>query len=149
MRTLKKCLPDIIAIVLFAVISFVYFMPADIDGRVIFQHDSQAGVGAGQEAKTFQEKTGEKTWWTNGLFSGMPTYQISPSYQSTSVLSKAETVYHLGLPAYVWYVFVYLLGFYILLRASTSSNTWLCWDPSSGHSRATSSSSSQPDTSGK
>ena len=117
MRTLKKCLPDIIAIVLFAVISFVYFMPADIDGRVIFQHDSQAGVGAGQEAKTFQEKTGEKTWWTNGLFSGMPTYQISPSYQSTSVLSKAETVYHLGLPAYVWYVFVYLLGFYILLRA--------------------------------
>lgn len=53
----------------------------------------------------------------DGLFSGMPTYQISPSYQSTSVLSKAETVYHLGLPAYVWYVFVYLLGFYILLRA--------------------------------
>lgn len=117
MKTLKKCLPDILAIVLFAIISFVYFAPADIDGRILYQHDTSAGVGAGQEAKQFKEKTGEKTWWTNALFSGMPTYQISPSYQSTSVLTQATKVYHLWLPDNVWYLFAYLLGFYILLRA--------------------------------
>ena len=47
----------------------------------------------------------------------MPTYQIAPSYKSTDVLSKVMQVYHLGLPDNVWYVFAYLLGFYILLRA--------------------------------
>jgi hypothetical protein len=117
MRTLKKCLPDIIAVVLFAVISFAYFMPADFEGRILYQHDSQAGVGAGIESKTYQEKTGEKTWWTNALFSGMPNYQLSPSYPSTSFLSTLCNAYHLWMPAYVWYLFAYLLGFYILLRA--------------------------------
>ena len=47
----------------------------------------------------------------------MPTYQIAPSYDSTQPLSKVEKAYHLWLPEKVWYVFVYLLGFYILLRA--------------------------------
>ena len=65
----------------------------------------------------YQKQTGEQTRWTNALFSGMPTYQLAPSYNSTAVLNKAETAYHLWLPENVWYVFVYLLGFYILLRA--------------------------------
>ena len=117
METLKKCLPDVVAVVLFALISFVYFMPADIDGRILYQHDSSAGRGAGQEIEQYQKKTGEHTRWTNSLFGGMPTYQLAPSYNSTSVLNKAETAYHLWLPENVWYVFAYLLGFYILLRA--------------------------------
>ena len=65
----------------------------------------------------YYQRTGERTRWTNALFGGMPTYQMSPSYNSTTVLSKAENVYHLWLPENVWYVFAYLLGFYILLRA--------------------------------
>lgn len=117
MKTLKKCLPDILAIALFAIISFVYFMPADIDGRILYQHDSSAGRGMGHETELFKKKTGEQSRWTNAVFGGMPTYQSAPSYSSSSVLHKALTVYHLGLPEYVWYVFVYLLGFYILLRA--------------------------------
>ena len=47
----------------------------------------------------------------------MPTYQMSPSYDSTEALGFIQKVYHLFLPTYVWYVFVMLLGFYILLRA--------------------------------
>lgn len=117
MGTLKRCLPDVLAIVLFAVISFVYFMPADLEGRILYQHDSSAGRGSAQEARAYQQQTGERTRWSNATFSGMPTYQTAPSYNSTDVLSKVITVYHLGLPDYVWYVFAYLLGFYILLRA--------------------------------
>ena len=117
MNTLKKCLPDILAVILFAVIAFVYFMPADIDGRILFQHDSAAGRGIGRELLEYQAKTGQKTRWTNSLFSGMPTYQLSPSYKSQDMLKGAEKVYQLGLPVCVVYVFVYLLGFYILLRA--------------------------------
>ena len=117
MKNWKLWLPDVVVVLLFVVISFAYFFPADIEGRVLYRHDSSAGRGAGQEAVEYQQRTGERTRWTNALFGGMPTYQMSPSYPSTTLLSKVETVYHLGLPENVWYVFVYLLGFYILLRA--------------------------------
>ena len=117
METFKKCLPDLIAVVLFAVIAFAYFFPADIEGRILYQHDTSAGRGAGQETAAYYQRTGERTRWTNSLFGGMPTYQISPSYSSTDGLAQVSKAYHLWLPDNVWYVFVYLLGFYILLRA--------------------------------
>ena len=117
MKFLKKYLLDILVVVLFAVISFAYFMPADMDGRILFQHDASAGKGLGHEKELFQQQTGEVTRWTNSVFGGMPTYQMAPSYDSGAVLKQAVNAYHLWLPDYVWYVFAYLLGFYILLRA--------------------------------
>ena len=117
MKNLKKWLPDVLAVVLFAVISFAYFFPADIEGRILYRHDSSAGRGAGQEASEYYQRTGERTRWTNAVFGGMPTYQTAPSYKSTDTLAKVEKAYHLWLPENVWYVFAYLLGFYILLRA--------------------------------
>ena len=117
MKKWKLWLPDVLAVVLFAVISFAYFFPADIEGRILYRHDSSAGRGAGEEVSQYHQRTGERSRWTNALFGGMPTYQIAPSYDSTEPLSKVEKAYHLWLPENVWYVFVYLLGFYILLRA--------------------------------
>ena len=117
MKNLKLWLPDILAVVLFAVISFAYFFPADIEGRILYRHDSSAGRGAGQEAYEYQQRTGERTRWTNALFGGMPNYQLSPSYKSMTTLQQVEKAYHLWLPENVWYVFAYLLGFYIMLRA--------------------------------
>ena len=117
MNLLKRFLPDAVAILVFAVISFAYFYPAVTEGRILSQHDSVAGIGAGQEGKEYMERTGERTRWTNSIFGGMPTYQISPSYDSTDWLKVVEHLYHLYLPNYMWLVFVMLLGFYILLRA--------------------------------
>ena len=120
----KKILPDLIAIALFAVLSFAYFFPADLDGRILFQHDSSAGVGAGQEATEYYEATGERTRWTNSLFGGMPTYQIAPSYDTTQPLNWVEKAYRLFLPEYVQLTFILMLGFYILMRAFGMS-AWL------------------------
>ena len=114
---MKKFLPDLIAILAFIVISFIYFFPATTEDRILFQHDTVAGAGAGQEAKEYYERTGERTRWTNALFGGMPTYQMSPSYDSTEPLTFVQKVYHLFLPNYVWLTFIMMLGFYILLRA--------------------------------
>lgn len=122
--TLKKILPDLIAIVAFILISFAYFFPADIEGRILFQHDTSAGTGAGQEAKVYKEETGKTTRWTNALFGGMPTYQISPSYESGQPLKWTEKVYQLFLPDYVKLTFILMLGFFILLRAFGIS-VWL------------------------
>ena len=117
MTLLKKCLPDVLAVLLFAVLAFAYFFPADIEGRILYRHDASAGRGAGQEGIEYLQKTGERSRWTNALFGGMPTYQMAPSYGSTDLLTKAINAYHLWLPENVWFVFAYLLGFYILLRA--------------------------------
>lgn len=121
---IKKWIPDIVAVILFAIISLAYFFPSDIEGRVLAGHDNVATVGAGQEAKEFHEKTGKTTRWTNALFGGMPTYQISPSYNSTKTIGFAGQIYKLFLPNYVGLVFIMLLGFYILLRAFGVS-AWL------------------------
>ena len=117
MKQLKQWLPDVLAVLFFAVLAFAYFYPADVEDRVLNQGDISAGIGSGQEQTEYYQKTGERTRWTNSLFSGMPTYQLAPSYDSTDTLSAIEKAYHLWLPDNVWYLFVYLLGFYILLRA--------------------------------
>lgn len=117
MKLLKKLLPEILVLVLFAGISFAYFFVPVMQGKVLYRHDASAGVGAGQEAKEYMMRTGERTRWTNSLFGGMPTYQTAPSYDSTDGLTQVVNAYHLWLPENVWYLFVYLLGFYILMRA--------------------------------
>lgn len=123
-ETLKKILPDLIAILAFIIIPTVYFAPAAFDGRVLAQHDSVAGIGNGQEAREYQEKTGKTTRWTNAIFGGMPTYQSAPSYESSNLLKTVANLYHLYLPGDIWLVFIMLLGFYILLRAFDFS-VWL------------------------
>ena len=117
MNNLKKYLPDVVAVVLFALISFAYFFPADIEGKILYRHDSAASKGLGREMAEHREKTGEVTRWMNSVFSGMPTYQTAPEYSSAKTLGTVVDAYHLFLPDNVWYVFVYLLGFYIMLRA--------------------------------
>ena len=117
----KKILPDVLAIAFFVAISVMYFFVPIRDGLVLTGHDHTGGVGSGVEMEQYRAThNGERTRWTNTLFCGMPTYQMSPSYRSTETLSSLERVYQLGLPglsAYAAYVFMMLLGFYIMLRA--------------------------------
>ena len=102
MDMIKKWLPDVLAVLLFVVLAFAYFFPADIEGRILYRHDASAGRGAGQEGIEYLQKTGERSRWTNALFSGMPTYQTAPSYHSTDKLGQAINAFHLWLPENVW-----------------------------------------------
>jgi hypothetical protein len=117
----KRILPDVLAVLFFVAVSVVYFIVPIRDGLVLTGHDHTGGVGSGVEMEQYRAThNGERTRWTNTLFCGMPTYQMSPSYRSTETLSTLERVYQLGLPglsAYAAYVFMMLLGFYIMLRA--------------------------------
>ena len=102
MNGLKKLLPDVAAIVLFVVLSFAYFYPAVFEGRILAQHDAVAGIGAGREHQEYHQEHGKVTRWTNSLFSGMPTYQLAPGYDSSRTLNTVQDLYHLYLPTYVW-----------------------------------------------
>lgn len=113
---LGRIWPDALAVILFILISVAYFFTPLTQGLVLSGNDITGGVGAGHEAQEYYQRTGHQTRWTDALFSGMPTYQISPSYKSRSVLSALERVYELGLTDCVMYVFILLTGFYILMR---------------------------------
>lgn len=113
----KKILPYVGSILLFAVISFGYFAPDIFEGKVLFQPDSKQGMANGEEIREFYEKTGERTRWTNSLFSGMPTFQIAPGYDSLSLLRKVDKFYNLYIPSPAGLIFIMLLGFFILMKA--------------------------------
>lgn len=114
----KKFLPDVLAILFFVAISMIYFLGPIRDGKVLAGQDHDAAIGSGIEMEQYRAAhNGERTRWTNTLFCGMPTYQMSPSYSSTDKLSTIESIYRLGLPTVASYVFMMLLGFYILMRA--------------------------------
>ena len=124
MNQLKKLIPDIVAIVLFAIISVAYFFPAITEGRILAQHDAVAGIGAGREHQEYYEKHGKATRWTNSLFSGMPTYQLAPGYESSRTLNFVQEIYRLFLPTYAGYIFIMLLG-YVLHRTGFLSDAFV------------------------
>lgn len=118
---LKKAGPDVLVVLIFLIVSTAYFLTPMSEGLVLGGHDSVAAVGLGQEQKEFRAShNGETTRWSNAIFSGMPTYQTAPSYGATDTVQTLTTIYSLGtgkwFPA-ISYLFLYLLGFYILLRA--------------------------------
>ncbi|MCL1943679.1 MAG: YfhO family protein [Candidatus Azobacteroides sp.] len=113
----KKILPYVVCVAIFAVISVGYFTPDIFEGKVLFQHDTRQGIANGEEIGDFYKKTGEHSRWTNALFSGMPTFQIAPGYESSSLFRKIEKLYRLFLPSPAFLIFIMLLGFFILLKA--------------------------------
>ena len=120
-KLLEKAWPDVLVVLIFLLVSTFYFLTPMSEGLVLGGHDSVASVGLGQEQKAYRAThDGETTRWSNAIFSGMPTYQIAPSYSATQTVSDAANAYGLGtiywFPA-ISFLFLYLLGFYILLRA--------------------------------
>ncbi|RYD83466.1 MAG: hypothetical protein EOP53_00775 [Sphingobacteriales bacterium] len=122
----KQLLPHIIIILIFIAASFIFLSPM-LKGKVLPQNDVRQWTGSYQETKTFLDKTGERSLWTNSMFGGMPTYQIAP-YSPNSLYG---TVYLYGaliggfiFPRPMDALFMYCLGFYLLLLAFRV-NPWL------------------------
>ncbi len=113
----KRGWPDLLVVIAFLLLSFFYFSGPVLDGLVLGGHDTVAGMGQGQEQSAFFQQTGERTRWTNAIFSGMPTYQIAPTYGPTETLSWVGRALGLFTSGPVSYLFLYLLGFYLLMRA--------------------------------
>ena len=106
-----------IAVVVFAAISWIYFYPNDVNGDVLQQNDIMQGAANSQEIINFENQTGEKSWWTDALFGGMPTFQISPAYEGTTMLNPASALLRLYFPTPVRWIFLLLLGFFLLMLA--------------------------------
>ena len=122
----KKILPYAVAIVAFVAIAMIYCAPL-LEGKVLVQGDVNNWKGAAQEAITFYEKEGYSPWWTNSMFSGMPTYQITGKLQTSATYKVMETIARGGLNgdwAIMGIIFAYFFGFFLMLRCF-KVNPWL------------------------
>lgn len=108
----KKLLPHLIVLVGFIVCALLYFNPV-LQGKTIFQSDIVHYQGMAKQQKDFKAETGEETYWTNSAFGGMPTYQLGAKYPNNYIKKLDLSLRFLPRPAD--YLFLYFLGFYILL----------------------------------
>ena len=103
------------AIIVFISISIAYFHPM-LEGKRLDQHDINMWKGMSKEISDFREQTGEEALWTNSMFGGMPAWQISVVY-SGNLMRYFKSLLYKMLPYPIGTVFMYFLGFYILLLA--------------------------------
>ena len=108
----KRFLPHILVLLGFVVLSLAYFSPV-LQGKKLFQSDIMHYIGMAQQQKEFAKATGEETYWTNSAFGGMPTYQLGAKYPHNYIKKLDATLRFLPRPAD--YLFLYFIGFYILL----------------------------------
>ena len=122
----KKLLPYAVAIVAFVAIAMIYCAPL-LEGKVLVQGDVNNWKGAAQEARAFYDENGTRTWWTNSMFGGMPTYQITGSLPSGEMRNSMAKVAHLGMEGgweAIGIIFAYFFGFFLMLRCF-KVNPWL------------------------
>lgn len=118
----KSKLIDLLIILFFLVVTIIYFKPSIFDDKALNQADVAGTAGNGRDTKLYEEQTGEKSYWTNSLFSGMPTYQIAPSYPSNQGIFTLEKIISFRAPIELlkgdsWLLFSMMLGFFIFMRS--------------------------------
>ena len=122
----KKILSYAVAIVAFVAVAMIYCAPL-LEGKVLVQGDVNNWKGAAQEARAYYEENGTRTWWTNSMFGGMPTYQITGSLPSGEVRNGMAKIAHLGMEGgweAIGILFAYFFGFFLMLRCF-KVNPWL------------------------
>jgi hypothetical protein len=121
----KKLAPYLVALVVFIGFALAYCSPI-LQGKVLLQGDVNTWKGASNEARTFLEEEGYCPWWTNSMFGGMPTYQITGALPSSALRAKIVDVLHLGLPDNnpIGLLFAYFCGFFLMLICF-GVNPWL------------------------
>ena len=110
----KKLMPVLAALAVFYALSLIYFSPA-LEGKRLVQGDLKHWQGMAQEILEHRAATGEDPLWTGSMFSGMPAYQITVLWPA-NLLRFADEAFHGFLPRPMSFLFLYLLGMYILLR---------------------------------
>ena len=121
--SIKSLLPHLIAVLMFVILPSIYFSPL-YNGYTLKQSDIRQFQGMSKEIFDYKlSHNGEQTMWTNAMFGGMPSYQISVT-QDSNLLTTLDQVIKLGLPRPVGVLFISMLGFYIL-GLCLRINPWL------------------------
>ncbi len=110
----KTLIPYLVAVVAFVVIALAYCSPM-LSGKVLRAGDVNNWKGVANEAIEYRTQTGETTWWTNSMFGGMPTYQITGSMPSGKLRKQLENIIHFGMDNAIGMIIAYMCGFFLML----------------------------------
>ena len=120
----KKLAPYLVALVVFIGFALAYCSPI-LQGKVLYAGDTLNWIGGAHQTQEYRDQTGESCWWTNSMFSGMPTYQIDSHIPSQKLAHGViRKVMRLGMNETPGILFGYLVCFYILLLCF-GVNPWL------------------------
>ncbi|HOZ95336.1 MAG TPA: YfhO family protein [Niabella sp.] len=108
----KKALPHLVAIIVFLVVALIYCKPA-LDGKVLNQIDNRNALGAMHNSVEYSQRhNGQFPMWSNGLFGGMPAYQIG-GVADNSIAVYVTNIMTLGLPKPFQFFFLASICFYL------------------------------------
>ncbi len=114
---LKRLTPFIVALITFLAIGIIYCSPV-LEGRVLQAGDTTNYLGASNEIRQYSKSEGRQMWWTNSMFGGMPSYQISGQTPANKLRVKLEKASHLWLRGNnepIGILVAYMIGFFIML----------------------------------
>ena len=112
----RKLIPHAVAILVFLGVAALYCKPV-FENKVLFQEDVLQWQGMAKNSFDYKITHGHFPLWTNGMFSGMPAYQIAMDGQSVNLSSISYRLLTLGLPKPVSFFFLACLCFYFLALA--------------------------------
>ncbi len=118
----SKIMPHVVAGIIFLLVPVMYFIP-QTQGKVLEAHDIVSSHAYGEEINNLRKTTGERSWWTNSIFGGMPAYQIEAG-QPSNQLKHLEKVNQLGISRPIGYFFGMCVSFYAML-IFLGVNPWL------------------------
>ncbi len=119
----KALAPYITALVIFIGLTLVYCSPL-LEGKVLHAGDTKNWEGVANEARVYKAETGETPFWTNSLFGGMPTFQITGSMPSERLTYKLSELFHLGFSNTLGRLIGYFVGYFLMLLCF-GVNPWL------------------------
>lgn len=107
-------LPHALAVVVFLLVTILFFRPVFFDNMAINQGDINQHLGASKELRDFRDTTGEEGLWAGTMFSGMPAYMINLDWSDEAV-TIVKRILSVGLPHPVRNTFLAFLCYYIML----------------------------------
>lgn len=124
MDYLKRIWPYLLAFMVFVAVACIYMSPV-FDGKVIASTDGVQGRAAVHECVEYSQQTGNYSWWTGSMFSGMPNYQIGGGrYMANVYLRPLLKTLQWGHTNVLAIVLIYCLCFFALVR-SMKVDKWL------------------------
>ena len=114
----------VVALALFVAIACIYCLPA-LEGKVVHAGDNISWMGMSQEVRQYTKDTGDHSFWTGSMFSGMPNYQIGGGhYESSDWLKPLKRIVNRGQGSAPWALAIYFVCFFLMMRAF-NINKWL------------------------
>lgn len=110
----RHVLPHLIAMVVFILVTLVFFNPFFFGNKTLDQQDINQWKGGAQATIEYREATGEEALWTNSMFSGMPAYLIDVHW-SDGIVTNLKIIMAIGFPHPVRNILLSFISFYILL----------------------------------